>query len=36
MSDKPFLTIDEQVRLLESRGLDVDEDTGPVVSRKLV
>lgn len=34
MSDKPFLTIDEQVRLLESRGLDVDEDTGPTLMRE--
>lgn len=30
MPNKPFLTIDEQVRLLESRGLDVDADTGPL------
>lgn len=34
MSDKPFLTIDEQVRLLESRGLDIDEDTGPTLMRE--
>lgn len=34
MSDKPFLTIDEQVRLLEFLGLDVDEDTGPTLMRE--
>lgn len=34
MSDKPFLTIDEQVRLLESRGLGVDADTGPTLMRE--
>lgn len=34
MSDKPFLTIDEQVRLLESRGLVVDADTGPTLMRE--
>ena len=34
MSDNPFLTIDEQVRLLESRGLGVDADTGPTLMRE--
>lgn len=34
MPDKPFLTIEEQVRLLESRGLGVDADTGPTLMRE--
>lgn len=31
---KPFLTIDQQLRLLESRGVGTDESTGPVLLRE--
>lgn len=34
MQDKPFLTIDEQVELLASRGVAVDDDTADILLRE--
>ena len=34
MQDKPFLTIDEQVQLLASRGVAVDKDTADILLRE--
>ncbi len=34
MADKPFKTIDEQISILESRGVETDEDTWSVLARE--
>lgn len=33
-SEKPFLSIDEQVELLASRGVEVDDQTGGILLRE--